>query len=176
MQFRILPVAVALLGMYMVVVLAADPCVKADVQHAKCYGYDHRRHWIAENEEVDAEAMKTKLPADYPEMGWVMYKSGKCTYKRSYRDCPRKEHWHRHEDDWDREYGYKRLGHTCTVDSQCCSGICKQVKADGVAWNKACCTSTSGAFNATCTWDRDCCSWRCGTLDGLTNRCLAPNW
>jgi hypothetical protein len=59
MQFRILPVAVALLGMYMVVVLAADPCVKADVQHAKCYGYDHRRHWIAENEEVDAEAMKT---------------------------------------------------------------------------------------------------------------------
>lgn len=46
-----------------------------------------------------------KLPADYPEMGWVMYKSGKCTYKRSYHDCPRKEHWHRHEDDWDWEYG-----------------------------------------------------------------------
>lgn len=57
MQFKILPVAVALLAIT-IVVMAADP-PKADIQHAKCYNHDHRRHWIAENEEVDAEAMKT---------------------------------------------------------------------------------------------------------------------
>lgn len=56
MQFRILPVAVALLAIT-IVVMAADP-PKADVQHARCYNND-RRHWIADNEEVDTEAMKT---------------------------------------------------------------------------------------------------------------------
>jgi hypothetical protein len=59
MQFRILPVAVALLAVVLVVLAADPPTVdnEANIAHAKCHNHD-RKGWINENEELDEVAMK----------------------------------------------------------------------------------------------------------------------
>jgi hypothetical protein len=38
-------------------------------------------------------------------MGWMKYKSGRCSYKHSHADCPHKHHWYHDEDHWDTYYG-----------------------------------------------------------------------
>jgi hypothetical protein len=48
------------------------------------------------------------MPQGYEAMGWKRYKSGKCSYKGvkvESRHCPHKQHHHKRENDWDKDYG-----------------------------------------------------------------------
>jgi len=171
MQFRILPVAVALLAVVVCVSVSGDK--EVDALHYRCH-HHHMDSMIAENEEVDVEAEKEAFPTTYTSMGWHKYKSGKCSYKRDYADCPHRKHWHHDEDHWDRHYGHKRLGHSCTSDSQCCSRECLQVR-NTTAPVSVCCNWNTLAWNANCTLSADCCSGRCGnTTVGGQKVCLEP--
>jgi len=169
MQFRILPVAVALLAVVLVVLAADPPTVdtEADIAHAKCHNHD-RKHWINENEELDEVAMKEAFPANYEAMGWMKYKSGKCAYKGTYGDCPHKHHWHHDEGHWDHMYGHKKLDSQCSDDYNCCSHNCANI-GNATSINKVCCWAHKAGFNETCASDYKCCSGKC---DATTKRCL----
>jgi hypothetical protein len=169
MQFRILPVAIALLAV-LLVVFAADPPTadaEADIAHAKCHNHG-KKHWMLENEELDEEAMKTAFPANYEAMGWMKYKSGRCSYKHSHADCPHKHHWHHDEDHWDTYYGHKKLKSHCSEDKDCCSHNCANIGNATVTKN-VCCWYGKKGFNETCNTNWNCCSGKCFNSSGGTD-------
>jgi hypothetical protein len=171
MQFRTLSVAMAVLAV-VVVVMAADPAPSADVLHAKCYHNDGK-HWHIAGEDLDEEAMKT-VPQEYSAMGWRKWKSGKCSYKSRHVDCPNK--WWGDENQWDKHYGYKKLYHVCTEDSQCCNHNCLKVEEDGT---KKCCPIGKKAWNVSVTTASDCCSKNAKNETGGSTPplyCIDPTW
>jgi hypothetical protein len=167
MQFKTLSVAVAVLAV-VVVVMAADPAPSADVLHSKCY-HNGDRHWYIAGEQLDEEAMKT-VPQEYQAMGWRKWKSGKCSYKSGHANCPNK--WWGDEYHWDKHYGYKKLGAECTMDKECCSKDCVEVRpSGGPSPRNICCRYGKAAWNATVTVAKDCCSER---VQNNTLRCDVP--